>query len=142
MVDEQIDLSLLQERLLAALASCFAGLAVLLAFVGLYGALSYAVARRAREIGVRMALGASRGGVIRMVVSESLLVTLLGVAIGIPCALGSGRLIGSLLFDVGSSDPATLVAASILFFIVGAAAGMRPAFRASSVDPMTALRGE
>lgn len=141
-LDEQIDLSLLQERLLAGLSSFFAGFAVLLAFVGLYGVLAYAVARRTREIGVRMALGASRGGVMRMVVRDGLALTLLGVAIGIPCALGAGALIGSLLFGLDSSDPATLIAASALFVIVGAVAGLRPALRASSVDPMTALRAD
>jgi len=141
-LDEQIDLSLLQERLLAGLSSFFAGLAVLLAFVGLYGVLAYSVARRTREIGVRMALGASRGRVMRMVVRDGLGLTVMGVAIGIPCALGAGGLIGSLLFGLGSSDPATLITASALFVIVGAVAGQRPALRASGVDPMTALRDE
>lgn len=141
-LDEQIDVSLLQERLLAGLSSFFAGLAVLLAFVGLYGALAYAVARRTREIGVRMALGASRGGVMRMVVGEGLRMTLLGVAIGIPFTLGAGRLIASLLFGMESSDPATLIAASAFFVVLGALAGLWPAARASKVDPMIALRGE
>ena len=141
-LDEQIDRSLLQERLLAGLSSFFAGLAVLLAFVGLYSVLTYAVARRTREIGVRMALGSSRGRVIRMVVRESLVLTLLGVAIGIPCALAAGRLIGSLLFGLGSSDPAALVTASASFVTVGAVAALRPALRASRVDPMTALRAD
>jgi len=141
-LDEQIDLSLLQERLLAGLSSFFAGLAVLLAFVGLYGVLAYAAARRTREIGVRMALGSSRARVMRMVVWDGLTLTLLGVAIGIPCALGAGGLIGSFLFGLGSSDPATLIAASVSFVIVGAVAGLGPALHASSVDPMTALRAD
>jgi predicted permease len=141
-LDEQIHQSLLRERLLAGLSSFFAGLAVLLAFVGLYASLAFMVARRTREIGVRMALGSSRGDVIRMVVGESLLLTLLGIAIGIPCALGAGGLIGSFLFGLAPSDPATLIGASGVFVIVGAAAAARPALRASSVEPMTALRGE
>jgi predicted permease len=141
-LDEQIDRSLLQERLLAGLSSFFAGLAVLLASVGLYGVLAYAVARRTREIGVKMALGASRGRVIWMVVRDGLVLTVVGVAIGIPCALGAGRLLGSFLFGVRSSDPATLIAASILFVIVGTVAALRPALRASGVDPLTALRAD
>lgn len=141
-VDEFIELSLLRERLLAGLSSFCAGLAVLLAFIGLYASLAFAVARRTREIGVRMALGSSRGDVMRMVVGESLLLTLLGIAIGIPCALGAGGLIGSFLFGLAPSDPTTLIVASAFFVIVGAAAAARPALRASSVDPMTALRGE
>jgi putative ABC transport system permease protein len=141
-LDEQIDQSLLQERLLAGLSSFFAALAVLLTFVGLYGVLGFAVARRTREIGVRMALGASRGRVIRMVVGDGLMLTILGIAIGIPCALAGGGVIGSFLFGLGSSDPATLIAASASFVIVGAAAGVRPALRAARVDPMTALRAE
>lgn len=141
-LDEQINLSLLQERLLAGLSSFFAVLAVLIAFVGLYGALAYAVTRRTREIGVRMALGASQGGVMRMIVGDGLLLTLLGVAIGIPGALAAGRLVGSLLFGLTASDPMTLAAASALFVAIGAIAGLRPALRAAAVDPMTALRNE
>ena len=141
-LDEQIDQSLLQERLLAGLSSFFAGLAVLVAFVGLYGVLAYAVARRTREIGVRMALGASRGRVMQMVVRDGLVLTIMGTAIGIPCALGAGRLIGSLLFGLGSSDPATLISVSGFFVFVGGVAGLRPALRASGMDPMTALRAD
>jgi predicted permease len=141
-VDEQIDRALLQERLLAALSSFFAALAVLLTFLGLYSVLTYAVTRRTREIGVRMALGSSRPGVVRLVLRDSLAVTLLGVAIGLPCALGAGRLIASLLFAVPPSDPATLAVASVFFIIVGAVAALRPALRAASVDPLTALRAE
>jgi ABC-type antimicrobial peptide transport system permease subunit len=141
-LDEQIDQSLLQERLLAGLSTFFAGLAVLIAFVGLYGALAYAVSQRTREIGVRMALGASRGGVVRMVIGESLRVTLLGVVLGVPSALAAGILVRSLLFGLRPSDPAVLVAASALFVAVGAIAGVRPGLRAAAVDPMTALRNE
>jgi putative ABC transport system permease protein len=141
-LDEQIDLSLLQERLLAALSSFFAGLAVLIAFVGLYGMLAYAVARRTREIGVRMALGASRNRLIRMIVSDAVRLTLLSVAIGVSCSLAAGSLIGSFLFGLGPADPATFIGASALFVLVGAVAGLRPALRASSVDPMAALRAD
>jgi predicted permease len=139
-LDEQIDLALIQERLLAGLSSFFAGLAVLLAYVGLHGLLAHAVARRTREIGIRMALGASRPGVIRMIVSEGVALTVLGVAIGVPCALAAGRVTASLLFGLAPSDPLTLIAAAMFFVLVGATAGIWPARRASHVEPMTALR--
>jgi predicted permease len=139
-LDEQFDLTLLQERLLATLSSSFAGLALLLAFIGLYALLAYAVSRRTREIGVRMALGASRGSVLRMIVRESVALTVIGVVIGMPCALATTRLTGRLLFGLSPADPATLVGASVFFVVVGALAGLRPAHRASTIDPMAALR--
>ncbi len=141
-VDEAIDRSLLQERLLAALSSLCAALAVLQAFIGLHGLLAYAVARRTREIGVRMALGASRRSVMRMVVSEGLALTVLGVLIGVPCALVVGRLAGTLLFGLTPTDPTTLAGAALFFVVVGASAGLLPARRASTVDPIVALRAE
>jgi ABC-type antimicrobial peptide transport system permease subunit len=141
-LQELIDRALIQERLLAAVSSFFAGLAVLLAFVGVYSAIGYAVARRTREIGVRIALGASRRTVMRMVVGHALLVTLAGIAIGVPCALGAGRWIRSLLFGLSPSDPLAIVAAASFFVVVGALAGLFPALRACSVDPATALRSE
>lgn len=141
-LEEQIDISLLQERLLAGLSSFFAGLAALLAFVGLYALLAHAVARRAREIGLRMAIGASRASVVAMVVREAMGLTLLGVALGVPCALAAGRLTGALVYGVDPSDPRALVAAAALFVVIGALAALLPARRASSIDPMTALRCE
>lgn len=141
-LDEQIDQSLLRERLLAGLSTFFAGLALLIAFVGLYGALAYAVSRRTREIGVRMALGASRAVVVRMVVGEGLGVTLLGLVLGVPAALAAGIVVRSLLFGLRPSDPAILAAASALFVGVGALAGVRFGLRAAGVDPMTTLRHE
>ncbi len=139
-VEEQIDVTLVRERLLAISSSLFAGLAVLLAFVGLYAAFTHSVARRTREIGVRVALGSTRIGVVAMVVRQSLWVTLFGLAIGVPCALGAGRLIRSLLFDVDPSNSATLVAATVFVVAIGIAASLRPALRASGVDPTTVLR--
>jgi hypothetical protein len=141
-VDDEIDQSLLQERLLATLSSFCAALAVLLAFIGLYGLLAYAVARRTREIGVRMALGASQRTVIAMVVREGLVLTVIGVAIGIPCALAVGRLTANLLFGLTPSDPIVLAASAVFFIGVGLIAGLLPARRASAVDPMVALRSE
>ena len=141
-LDEELDRSLLQERLLAALSSLCAGLAVLLAFIGLHGLLAHAVVRRRREIGVRMALGASRRSVMRMVMSEGLGLTALGVLIGIPCALLVARLAVTLLFGLTPSDPMMLAAAALFFVIVGASAGLLPARRAATVDPIVALRDE
>ena len=141
-LDEQVDRALLSERLLAALSTFFAGLGVLIAFVGLYGALAYAVSRRTREIGVRMALGASRFDVIRMIVGEGLVVTVFGIVVGVPTAMVAGVLIRSQLFGLQPSDPSILVAASAFFAAVGAAAGVRPALRAARLDPMKVLRNE
>lgn len=139
-MDEQVDIALKQDRLLAALSSTFAGLAVVLAFIGIFSMLAYSVARRTREIGIRMALGASRDRVVRSVVRESLLVTLAGIAIGIPLALYAARFASSLLFGLAPSDPWTLAAAVLLFVVVGVLAGLWPALAASKVDPGQALR--
>jgi putative ABC transport system permease protein len=141
-LNEQVHQALLRERLLATASTFFAALGVLLVFIGFYAALAFAVAARTREIGVRMALGSTRSRVVRMIVGESLVLTLLGVALGIPVALGAGGLIASLLFDLQPSDPLTLAAASTLFVGVAVAAAARPALRASGVDPMAALRAE
>jgi len=141
-LEEQLDQSLLQERLLAGLSSFFAAVAVLLAFIGLYGLLTYAIARRTREIGVRLALGASQSAVRRMIMKESVVLTLLGVIVGVPCALAAGRVTGALLFNLAPSDPLTLGSAAAFFVVVGSIAGFLPARRASNIDPMEALRSE
>jgi predicted lysophospholipase L1 biosynthesis ABC-type transport system permease subunit len=141
-LEEQVDASLIQERLMAALSSFFAGLAALLAFVGLYSLLAYAAARRTREIGIRMALGASRASVLRLVVREGLMVTLIGIAVGVPSALVAGRLTSTLLFGLTASDPTTATAVVSFVVLVGAAAGLTPAYRAMSVDPVAALQSE
>lgn len=141
-VADLVEEALLRERMLAGVAAVFAGLGLLLAFVGLYAVLAYAVAGRTREIGVRMTLGSSRARVMQLVVFESVWLTLLGVALGIPCALAAGQLVASMLFGLAPADPLTVAVASSLFVIVGAAAAVRPALRAASVDPATALRGE
>ena len=114
--------------------------AIGLALVGIYGVVSFAVGRRTREIGVRMALGASRRTVLRMIVREGLVLAVLGVALGIPVAIAAGRLIGAVLYGLAPNDPATLTAAATAFVIVAAIAGLFPAYRASSIDPMAALR--
>lgn len=141
-LEEHIDESMLQERLLATISVAFATVSILLACLGVYALLAYAVAKRTREIGVRVALGASPATVLRMVLNESLLVTLLGAGIGIPMALLLGRLIASLLFEVSPYDPVTLMAAAGSFVCVGCLAGLIPAYRASAVDSAEALRSE
>lgn len=139
-MNEQVDIALKQDRLLAGLSSVFAGLAILLAFIGLFSMLAYAVARRTREIGIRMALGASRHRVVRGVVGESLVVTLVGIAVGLPVAIYAARFAAALLFGLDPSDPWTLGAAVLMFLVIGALAGVRPALTASKVDPGDALR--
>jgi predicted permease len=136
----RVEDKLSQERIVADFAAAFGVLALILAAVGLYGVLAYSVSRRTREIGVRMALGATRADVFRMAFKESAWLVSAGIAIGAPMALAATRLISSTLFDIGVVDPvATLVAASLLIG-VAAAASFIPARRASLVDPMAALR--
>jgi predicted permease len=137
---EQLDQSLTQERLIAALCGFFAALALLLACLGLFGVMSYTAARRTHEIGIRLALGATPGAVLAMVLREGLMRVAAGIAIGVPATLAATRLITSSLFGVGAADPPTLIAAAFLMVAVAAFAGFLPARRASRVDPMVALR--
>jgi predicted permease len=139
---EQIDEATFQERLFARLSTFFALLALTLACVGLYGTLSYAVARRTNEIGIRMAIGAERSSIVRMVLGEALLLALIGIVIGIPTALAASRLISTMLYGLKPTDPFTLAAATLLMIGVAALAGHLPARRASRVDPIVALRYE
>ena len=141
-LDAMIRNKLLPERLTATLSGLFGLLAVLLAAVGLYGVVSYTVARRGSEIGIRMALGAEQGDMLRMVLLETLRLVLIGVAIGIPCALGAARLASGLLFGLRFHDAASLAFAALLLIAVGALAGLLPARRAARTDPMVALRDE
>jgi predicted permease len=137
-----VDESLAQERFIAQIASAFSLFALLLASVGLYGVMSYAVNRRTNEIGVRMALGARGADVVRMVMKETMLLVAIGMAIGLGAALATTRLVSTLLFDLSPNDPATIAAAALLLIAVSAMAGYLPARRASRIDPMTALRCE
>jgi predicted permease len=127
---------------LAKLSAFFAGLALLLACVGLYGVMSYTVAGRTREIGVRMALGAQRSDVVRLVLREAMLLVGVGLTIGIPLALAGGPVLHSFLFGLKSTDPFSLIAVLLLLGIVAALAGFIPARRAAKIDPITALRYE
>jgi len=141
-IDRQVDDSLNQQRLFARLVAVFGGLAVLLACVGLYGVVAQSVARRANEVGIRMALGAQRSAIVAMVLRETLGLIAIGLVIGVPAALGAAQVIRGQLFGVGTTDPLTVAATSLLLVVVAAVAGLIPARRAASVAPMTALRRE
>jgi predicted permease len=138
----QVRESLKKERLMATLSGFFGVLATVLATIGLYSVVSYTVARRRSEIGIRMAVGAQRSNVVWMVLREALLMVSIGVAIGVPVVLGLARFVSSLLYGLKPSDPLTISASVILLFVVAALASYLPARRASRVDPMVALRYE
>ena len=131
-----------QERLIARLTSAFGLLSLILASVGLYGMMSYFVARRTSEIGIRMAIGASRARIVHMVIRGAITQLVLGLALGIPASLFLGRLMTRLLFHVSGYDPLILAAASMVLAICAAAAAFIPALRAASLDPVRALRTE
>jgi hypothetical protein len=130
------------ERLTATLAAAVAAIAVVLAFVGVYSLLSYTVARRTRELGVRIAIGASQHELVGMVVREGLLLSAIGVALGVPMAVGATTVLRRLLYGLTPTDALTLSASAVFFLILGAAAGALPARRAARVDPVVALRAE
>jgi predicted permease len=138
----QLDDSLVEERLVASLSGIFGLLALLLTCVGLYGLMAYTVNRRTGEIGIRMALGAQRGTIARMVLRETLLLVACGLALGVPAALFASRLVASQLFGLKPGDPVTFLIACAGMVAVTMAASYLPARRAASVDPMRALRSE
>ena len=132
--------SIARERVQAILSALFGGVALLLAGLGLYGVTSYLVSRRQNEFGIRTALGAGRGDVIWLAWRQSLIGTVLGIACGVAGAAAAGRFMSTMLFDLSPLDPATFIAASLIFVVVAAAASYMPARRATSVDPAVALR--
>ncbi len=138
----QVDATLVRERVMATLSGAFGGLALVLACVGLYGVQAYAVARRTKEIGVRIALGARRTEVIAMILGGAVRLVAIGVLLGLPAAWLASRWIGAMLFDVGPADPATVAGAIALLTASALVAAYMPARRASLVDPIVALRHE
>jgi predicted permease len=138
----QLESSLVQERLMATLASAFGGLALMLAAVGLYGVLAYTVVRRTNEIGIRLALGAQRSQVLGLVMRDATRMLALGTALGLPAAWAASRLVSSMLFGLATTDPSTIVLAIALLVVTGLLAAYLPARRATKVDPLVALRCE
>jgi predicted permease len=141
-MNQRVSESLATDRTITKLSGVFGPLAMILVCIGLYGVMSYAVSGRTSEIGIRIALGAQRGSVLWLILRESLLLVLVGVAIGLPAIFGAGRWISSLLFGVKPADPTALALATALMFAAGILACYIPARRAMRVDPMVALRYE
>jgi predicted lysophospholipase L1 biosynthesis ABC-type transport system permease subunit len=139
---EQIERRFLQEKLFAQANAFFGGLAVVLAAVGLFGLMSYSVARRTNEIGIRMALGARSQDVLRLVMWESMTLVVVGIVIGLGVALGTSRLVETLLFGLAPTDVFSIATAILVMIVVSTLAGYLPARRASRVDPMVALHQE
>jgi predicted permease len=138
----QISDRMKQERIFASLTSGFGLLALILACIGIYGIMTYTVSRRTNEIGIRMALGAQAGRVLRMVLGEAWWLALVGVMAGVATALAMGHLIASMLYGLKPYDPSTLVIAALLLIFTAVAASWFPARRAARIDPMRALRHE
>jgi putative ABC transport system permease protein len=141
-MDQVFGASVAQPRFSMLVVGLFAALALILAVVGIYGVMAYSVSRRAHEIGVRMALGARTGQVLKLVLKEGMTLTLLGIAIGLFAAFALTRVMATLLFGVSAKDPLTFVAVSILLALVAVVACYLPARRATRVDPLVALRYE
>ena len=141
-MEGHVSASLARPRLHSAIVTAFAGLALTLAAIGLYGLMSYAVGQRTHEIGIRMALGAERWGVLRLILRQGLVLTVVGAGLGLAGALGMTRLLAGMLYGVAPTDPLTFAAVSAVLLIVAGVASYIPARRASRLDPMAALRHE
>ena len=138
----EVDDSALNQSLVAQLSAFFGLLAVFLVCIGIYGLMSYAIARRTNEIGVRMALGAGRSSIVWLIMREILVLIATGIVIGVPLALAGNRLISRMLYGLSPADPASLLAAIVLLIAIAALAGYLPARKASLVEPTEALRYE
>ena len=141
-MEEQIDARLVPERVLATLSTSFGVLALLLSCIGLYGVVSYDVARRAREIGIRIALGAQRSMVLWKTMTETLRICVAGAVIGLAAALATTRVVSTFLFGLSPRDPLTLIGTTVVLVVTALVAGYLPARRAASTDPVRALRTE
>jgi len=141
-MEQTVDEALFNERMLALLSGSFGLLATVLAAIGLYGVMSYTVSRRTREIGIRIALGAERVTVVWLVLREVAFLTIVGIALGVPSALGLSRLVRSQLFGIEPTDPLTMAIAATTLTLVGLLAGYLPARRAAGVQPVLALKYE
>ena len=141
-MEDLIGDSLAPQRTSAITLTLFAAVALMLACIGLYGVLAFSVSQRTHEIGIRMALGANRGEVLRLVLKQGMTLALAGMAVGMVAAFGLTRVLSNLLFGVTPNDPATFVAVPALLALVAALACAIPARRATKVDPMVALRCE
>jgi putative ABC transport system permease protein len=138
----QVDETLVQERLIGTVSSFFGLLSLLLAAIGLYGILAYSVNQRTHEIGIRMALGAQRSAVLRMMLKQGITMVLIGLVLGLAASFAATRIVASYLFGVTPFDPVTFISAPILMLIVALLACFVPARRATKVDPLVALRYE
>jgi ABC-type antimicrobial peptide transport system permease subunit len=141
-VEGQLDETLLNDRLIALLSAGFGLLATVLASIGLYGVMAFVVARRRKELGLRLALGAEPGLIIWLVMKEVMILLAIGLAVGIPSAIGLGRFVSSQLYGIQPTDPWIATMTVLLLGMVSAAAGLIPARRASRIDPILALRCE
>lgn len=141
-MDQRLADSLVTDRMIAELSGAFGVLAIILVCIGLYGIMAYATAGRTNEIGIRIALGAQRSGILWLILRESLLLVLIGTAIGVPLVFAAGKWISSLLFGLQPADTLTLASAIALMFVVGVLSSYIPAHRAMRVDPMVALTYE
>jgi len=141
-VDEQVSRSLTTERMLAALSSSFGTLALLLSLVGVYGVISFTVTQRTREIGIRLAMGATRVSTLWLVLRDALVMTAIGIAIALPSVLALGRFVESQLYGIKPMDPATIATATFILCSAALGAALLPAHRASRVNPTDALRPE
>ena len=140
--EEWVDHALLGERLMAGLSTFAGAMTLVIACIGIYGALAFAVAARVRDIGVRLALGATRPKVLWTIVSQGLAIALPGILIGVPCAVAVARLLRSRLYEIGPNDPSTIVGACAIIVLTSVIASLVPAWRASNIEPIEALRHE
>ena len=141
-IDQQINASLVRERVLATLSAGFAFLALTLCAIGLYGVMSYTVTRRSREIGIRMALGAARGRVLRQMLSQTFAIAVAGTIIGVVAAMMATRTLDTLLYGLSERDPVTMAVVAMALLVISMMAGLLPARRAATLDPVQAIRTE